>query len=498
MNWGSIRLRLILWNIVIMGLVLVAAGVALTFSVRTFLSSAVDRDLADRAHGAAARWSRFNPSRIPQGPPNANAPRPGARRSPPPGATAQERRGFYRWPRFLNREGHSLMPFMGDVPWDEASALVSGQAGFERYSTLTVEGEVLRIFSVPIWRGEEIEGVIQVAHPLTEQQRLEDGLARTLQMLIPLALLVAGVGGAFLTDRALRPVKRITAEAGRIGAQDLSRRLEVTGKDELSELASTFNGMIARLEAAFKQMEQAYEQQRRFTADASHELRTPLTTIKANTSLALCGEPTPAEYREALQAADEAADSMNRIVQDLLLLARSDGGQLGLSMQPVSLQDLLGRAATLVRDAESAEIEIRPIDPELGVVGDSHHLVRLFVNLLENAVRHTPADGRVTLSADRDPKDATRVVIRVVDTGEGIPAQHLPHVCERFYRVDAARSHSSRGGTGLGLSICQSIVQAHSGSLNLASEVNRGTTVTVTLPMAELPAPKPRVLTNFR
>jgi len=498
MNWGSIRIRLIFWNVVIMALVLVAAGVALTYSVRAFLSAAVDRDLADRAHGAAARWNRFDPQRIPQGPPNTSAPGPSARRSPPPGATEQERRGFYRRPRFLNREGRSLVPFAEDIPWDEATALVSGQAGVERYSHLTVEGEALRIFSIPLMRGDEIEGVIQVAHPLTEQQRLEEGLERTLLMLIPLALLVAGIGGAFLTDRALRPVKRITAEAARIGAQDLSHRLEVTGRDELSELAATFNGMIARLEAAFHQLEQAYEQQRRFTADASHELRTPLTTIKANTSLALCGEPTPAEYREALEAADEAADTMNRIVQDLLLLARSDGGQLGLSLQPVSIREILTRAAALVSGEGSAPIEIEPIAPDLGVVGDSHHLVRLFVNLLENAVRHTPASGRITLSARMEPGAGDHVVVHVADTGEGIPPQHLAHVCERFYRVDAARSHSSRGGTGLGLAICQSIVQAHSGKLTIASEVGRGTTVTLLLPRAELLATEPRVLAATR
>jgi len=498
MNWGSIRIRLIFWNGVIMALVLIAAGMALSYSVRTFLSDSINRDLADRAHGAAARWNRFDPARFPQGPPNSAVTGQTARRSPPPGASEPEKRGFYRRPRYLNREGKPLMPFSEDVAWDEGASLVSSLAGVERYSTLVVEGEALRIFSIPLMRGDEIEGVVQVAHPLTEQRRLEDGLERTLLMLIPLALLVAGVGGAFLTDRALRPVKRITEEAARIGAQDLSHRLEVTGKDELSELAATFNGMIARLEAAFHQMEQAYEQQRRFTADASHELRTPLTTIKANTSLALCGEPTPAEYREALEAADEAADSMNRIVQDLLLLARSDGGQLGLSLQAVSVRELLDRAAAQVVDDACAHIEVQPAVADFSVVGDAHHLVRLFVNLLENAARHTPATGRITLSAQADPQDANQVVIRVTDTGEGIPPQHLAHVCERFYRVDAARAHDSRGGTGLGLAICQSIVQAHTGTLGITSDVGRGTTVTVTLPRADAAVADPRELIAAR
>jgi heavy metal sensor kinase len=479
---SSVRVWLVLWNIAVMALVLGAFGFALSFSVRAFLDDSIDQELAERAHAKASEWTQGGRSHVEPGPPGGFSFEEGTpRRSPPPGASERERHGFYWRPRLMNLDGQSMVPNLGDAPWDDAAFILS-LAGQERYSTVPVEGETVRVFSAPLRFGEEIDGVVQVAHPLTDQRRLLDGLTRTLLMLIPLALVVSGVGGAFLTSRALRPVKKITEEAAQIGAHDLSRRLEVPGTDELSTLAGTFNAMIARLETAFHDMERAYEQQRRFTADASHELRTPLTTIKANTSLALCGEPTLEEYRETIEAADEAADTMNRIVQDLLLLARSDGGQLGLRAEPAPIRGILERAAGLVKDRERAPIVVDVADADLCVHGDPHHLLRLFVNLAENAARHTPPDGRVVLAARADGPSDT-VQITVTDTGEGIPAEHLPHVCERFYRVDAARSRG-RGGTGLGLSICQSIVSAHGGVMTIDSERGRGTTVSVVLPQA--------------
>jgi signal transduction histidine kinase len=258
----------------------------------------------------------------------------------------------------------------------------------------------------------------------------------------------------------------------------------VEGHDELSELAATFNGMLGRLEQAFLRLALALEQQRRFTADASHELRTPLTIIKAHTSLALEEERTNQEYRQALVAADRAADATTRIVQDLLLLARADAGQLrpeappaGMR-RPTPIREVLDSAAEAFRGPAIAPIRIELPDPSPAVPGDRSQLVRLFSNLLENAVRHTPPDGRIVVSVAEQPPG---LVVRVADTGEGISPEHLPHVCERFYRVDAARTRR-QGGTGLGLAICASMVEAHGGSLAIDSVVGRGTTVTVRLP----------------
>src|SRR5436309_9475578 len=171
-----------------------------------------------------------------------------------------------------------------------------------------------------------------------EYDRLWQGLVWTLLALLPLSLLVAGMGGLFLTDRALRPVHQVTQAAAQIGVEDLSRRLKVHGRDELAELAATFNGMIARLEAAF-------EQQQRFTADASHELRTPLARIKVTTSMALAGEQSSEEYQTALRIADQAADVMDRLIQQLLLLARADAGQLPIERSRLDLNLVLQEAA---------------------------------------------------------------------------------------------------------------------------------------------------------
>jgi heavy metal sensor kinase len=491
MKWHSVRVRLTLWNVGVLALVLGVLGITLAYTTRASLAASVDRALADRGHEIASRWMGR-----PMFPPRAG---PFGAFPAPPRSAGEPSRGspaYFRRARFLDLEGRSIFPAPpGEDPleaWDHDTFLVASLAGKELYSTVSFDGEPVRVFSVPLIRDDEIEGVVQVAHSMADQKRLLDGLTFTLLLLIPVALVTAGVGGLFLTDRALRPVREITQTAAQISAEDLSRRLKVAGGDEFAELGATFNGMIGRLEEAFNRLETAYEQQRRFVGDASHELRTPLTTIKANTSLALVGEPTPEEYREALLAADEAADTMNRIVQDLLLLARSDGGQLGLQMRPTPLDTVLERCAATFRRPETARITLDLPREPLVAHADGHHLTRLFNNLLENAVRHTPPEGEITLSARRSRPQTLEVSVR--DTGEGIAPEHLPHVCDRFYRVDAARAragYSAGTGTGLGLAICRSIVQAHGGELHIESELGRGTTVTVTLPEARDGSPSP-------
>ena len=228
-------------------------------------------------------------------------------------------------------------------------------------------------------------------------------LTRALLTLIPLILLIAGAGGAFLTGRTLRPIRAITQAANHIEAQDLSGRLTVSGNDEFSELATTFNGMLARLEGAFRKLTVAYEQERRFTADASHELRTPLTVIKAHTSLALeslalDGQPTAAEYRESMEAIDAAVDQTNRLVQSLLLLARSDAGKLSLCLGPVSLPEIGSRAAHVVGKSNEAAIRVCIPEAVPPIEGDAEALLQVFTNLLTNAVRHTPPREEITLT----------------------------------------------------------------------------------------------------
>jgi heavy metal sensor kinase len=328
------------------------------------------------------------------------------------------------------------------------------------------------VLSMPIERRGRVDRVLQLAYPLDGVQREIDALTSTLLALLPFGLLAAGLGGAFLTDRALRPVREIAGTAARLGAGDLSERLPVGGRDEFSELSSSFNAMLARLEEAF-------DRQRRFTADASHELRTPLSIIQANTSLAL-EHPWPEErYREFLTAIDAAAARQSRIVEELLFLARADAGRLARDVGPVCLLEVLEEAAESVSRPERPGIRLEPLDPALMVPGSGSELTRLFTNLLENAVRHTPPEGTVTVSA---VVDALSVTVAVTDTGEGIAPEHLPHLGERFYRVDAARTSTvGTGGTGLGLAICRSITEAHGGRMTIDSRVGEGTSVRVRL-----------------
>jgi signal transduction histidine kinase len=356
-----------------------------------------------------------------------------------------------------------------EEPWDQ-QAFVRSLEGRTIYSTIRERGTPMRILSMPIERRGQIQQVVQLAYPLDGVLREINGLTATLLALVPCALLAAGLGGAFLTGRALRPVREIAETTAGLGASDLSERLLVAGSDEFSELSASINAMLARLEEAF-------ERQRRFTADASHELRTPLSIIQANTSLGL-EHPWPEErYHEFLTAIDAAARRQSRIVEELLFLARADAGKLARDVGPVCLLEALEEAAEAVSRPGQACIQLGAIDPGLMARGSGSELTRLFTNLLENAVRHTPADGRVTISTT---VEATSVTVTVADTGEGIAPEHLPRLGERFYLVDGARS-AATGGNGLGLAICRSIIEAHGGRMSIESKVGEGTTVRVCL-----------------
>lgn len=465
----SVRLRLTFWNVGVLAVVLLIFLIAMHLAVRFYMFKSIDSQLRNQANGFAQRFAR----------PDNDAPERPLR--------LRGYRNNYRWMRLFDTQGRSMTPWrlpatVQESPWD-MGAFRAGLDGRSRFSTIdtTIESEAmsLRVYSVPLERDGQRVGVMQIALSLTEVYRLQRGLTLIVLLLAPLALLAAGFGGLFLTDRMLFPVREITRAADDLNAEDLSRRLPVTGDDEFAHLATTINRMLIRLQGAFTRLETMVEQERRFTSDASHELRTPLTAIKANTSLALRGERTPEQYRTALIAADRAADMMNRMVQDLLLLARSDGGQLTIAPQSIAPGELLREVIKLAGEKEGqAQVRVAEIDPALRLWGDPHHLTRLLLNLLENALRHTPATGEITLGARAA---GTATVLTVIDTGEGIPAEHLPHIIERFYRVDTARARQ-HGGTGLGLAICQSIVDAHQGQMTLSSVEGQGTTVTVTVP----------------
>lgn len=476
-RWDTVRLRITLWNVAVLALILGAMGGVVRYRVQADRLAMVDRTLAERAHEMGRRFS------VAPSPPARNHPDPGQSRLLDPVTAGAEGTALARpmrpgvlpplEPRILPRDRAGREHWAR--PWNQDS-YVHSLAGRTTYSTVWDGGVPMRILSMPIERGGRIEEVLQLAYPLGGVLRELDALTATLLALVPVALLAAGLGGAFLTGRALRPVREIAGTAARLGASDLSERLPVSGRDEFSRLAMSINAMLARLEEAF-------ERQRRFTADASHELRTPLSIIRANTSMAL-EHPWPEDrYREFLRAVDIAAGRQTRIVEELLFLARADAGMLARDVGPVCLIEVLEEAAEAVsRPAHTGLqpcIRLEPLDPALMVSGSGSELTRLFTNLLENAVRHTPPEGTITVSTT---VDAQSVIVTVRDTGEGIPPEHLPHLGERFYRVDAARS-TGTGGTGLGLAICRSITEAHGGWMTIESSVGEGTAVRIQLPL---------------
>jgi signal transduction histidine kinase len=531
---GSIRTQLIVWNIVALALLLGLLGLVTHFVVRTFIINGIRQQLEEHIQAFQDHMPPFGPPggrdgggprfHNPDGPHDAGPPQAerqddlaglydlmedaGEEQGPDdmaqvsaPGAGLARRGGntsFFRPDRGRHPGGPPnggpdklyIYDLDGQPQGESTHALADRPAfdlakdGQERDDTMLVDSEISYVVTRPIRdHDHKIKFVAQAFRSLVEVYDVIENLDRALLALIPVGLIGAGMAGAYLTDRVLRRVRGLTEVAGLIGARNLSDRLPVTGNDEFSELAGTFNGLLGRLEAAFAEQQRALEQQRRFTADASHELKTPLTIIKGNTSMALEVPTASTGYRQTLQDIDRAADTMSSLVQDLLLLARSDGGQLGRDPIELLVRELLERAASAVAHHKGALIALQIEDDALCVPGNEGELVRLFTNLLDNATRYTPPGGRITVRAARQ---GGRVVIAVADTGPGIAPEHLPHLGERFYRVDSSRSRPA-GGTGLGLSICKSIVEAHSGTLSFQSTLGVGTTVTVTLPAVAAP-----------
>src|SRR5881275_1247208 len=305
-----------------------------------------------------------------------------------------------------------------------------------------------------------------------------------------LALLVAAIGGYWLAGKALRPVKMITRTANEIHATDLRRRLHLKRRDEFGELAATFDQMLARLEAAFKRQTQ-------FTADASHELRTPLTIIDLEINRALTQIKQPEDYRHVLEQIQAENEQMAAIVNSLLLLARTDTGQVTLDLQEVDLSDIaLASVERLLPLARRSQMTLATGDlPEVLVRGDPQYLGQMLTNLIENGIKYTSGIGKrvyVELACEQKRWG----VVRVQDDGPGISEEHLPSLFERFYRVEKARSrrqkvavqssmsdHVKLGGSGLGLSIVQWIVQAHGGEIRVESKIGAGSLFEVRMPL---------------
>ncbi|MGQ0505900.1 MAG: sensor histidine kinase [Myxococcaceae bacterium] len=292
---------------------------------------------------------------------------------------------------------------------------------------------------------------------------------------LPLSVLLAGFAGYLLAWRALLPVRRMTEQARRITAQRLSERLDAPNtRDELGQLALTFNEVFARLERSFEQM-------RRFTADASHELRTPLAAIRALGEVALNSPEETSGQREALSSILEEADSLRTLVDSLLTLSRADAGQYPLDLQPVKLSELARNVANQleVLAEEKGQTLVVETDGDPTVAVDASLLRRALTNILDNAIQFGPAGSQIVLRVCL--KNGSTARVEVMDDGPGVPLVHLAHVFERFYRVDPSRPRS-RGGTGLGLAIARWAVEVHGGEIGVESNGLKGSVFFFSLP----------------
>lgn len=350
------------------------------------------------------------------------------------------------------------------------------QQGTPIYETLrqTNDTATFRVYTLPLSSFNQV--ALQIGQSLADVQQTQAEIIRLLVMIIAVTAALAFVTGLFLANRALVPVRALTSTAQSITEKDLHQRVSLEASDsELHLLVATFNGMLERLE-------QAFQRQSRFTADAAHELRTPLSVMQTGIDVILSEERNASQYRSALVTIQEEVERLTQLTIKLLTLARADSKQRFLERYPLDLALLLNTVLDqLTPLAEEKRLVIkRHLISQLMIVGDEGQLIQMALNLIENAIKYTPSGREVHIHLYQRKNQA---YFTIDDTGLGIPVKHLPHLFERFYRVDSARNRN-QGGFGLGLPIAQEIARLHGGEITVASKEGVGSQFTVTLPIS--------------
>lgn len=344
------------------------------------------------------------------------------------------------------------------------------------YHNVSIGGSEWRVRTSPIVFGQNVVGSIQVAGSLAPVHQALRGLLFTILFSGAIAGLGAALLSRVLARRVIQPITDITQAASYIaGAKDLSTRLEYDGPmDEIGQLNAVFNQMMQRLEHIFTV-------QQRFVADISHELRTPLTTVRGNVELI----KRYGVDDQGIEAIYSEVDRMSRLVNDLLMLARADYGGLEIELHPLDLDSLImdvfqnGKSMAHAK-ARALEFKLTHIEP-LQINGNPDRMKQVLFNLIDNAIKHTLDGGTIALSLARQGQYA---VIRVSDTGIGIPPEHVERIFDRFYQTDPSRVHHNHSdGFGLGLSIAKWIVEAHQGTITVESQPQRGTTFIISVPL---------------
>ncbi|MEO7000361.1 MAG: ATP-binding protein [Ktedonobacterales bacterium] len=533
--FGGVRARLTLWYLAILALVFLVFGVILVNVVAQNSEVTQRKELTFAATRLAATYSaadgQLHVDRLLSA---HNLPA----KTPAPAAELPGKSAPYTYALPLARDGFALLLTSQDAVTQEIGPLTpagmaqarqmllnvslknsaqigqvglgatSAYDGFQiaALSVADIPGQPMRVvYSVyisSITSGGKQAGTLLVGEPEVSDQTRQS-VAQGLLVAGPITLLVAAVGGYWLASRAMRPVRLITRAAQEIGATDLSRRLRLKQRDELGELASTFDTMLDRLEAAFAR-------QRQFTADASHELRTPLTIVNLEVSHALAAPRTTDEYAQALITIQAENLAMSRLVDDLLTLARADAGvphRGGATVEPLDLSDLALEAVERMAPlAQQRGVTLLAGDlPETPIMGECALLTRALVNLVENGVKYTAGVGTlvtVAVGSQRDAQGQLWASATISDDGPGIDAAHIPHLFDRFYRADAARTRDTgqpivcevdeamevKGGSGLGLAIAQWAAEAHGGRIEICSTAGNGSTFTLLLPQCGISA----------
>jgi two-component system, OmpR family, heavy metal sensor histidine kinase CusS len=365
---------------------------------------------------------------------------------------------IFRSPRFLLAQSPLPMPVNTGVS----------------FLTTNLDSQQYRIAQKSVWIDAQLFHV-SAAVPTEPFDQALDRFRLIEKRFLPLLVVLASILGYWLSGRALAPVNRIIRSAEQIGLQNLSRRLEVPkAADELRRLTVTLNAMLERIESSVKRI-------RQFTANASHDLRTPLSLIRTHAELALRRTRTEYEYRESLTRILSVSEETTQLIEALLTLARTDAGAAHLRFTQLELTPLLqkiGRQVSLLAHSKDLFFSSDLSNESLFVAGDCAALESMFLAILDNAVKYTPAGGSVCFRSSGAPRE---VVIEVEDTGVGIAVEDLPRVFDRFFRADQVRSREVPG-SGLGLSIAHWIAGTHKGRIEVESAIGSGSLFRIVLP----------------
>jgi heavy metal sensor kinase len=390
----------------------------------------------------------------------------------------------------IGRKSDNLRNVQLPISLNALKNATKGSITFE--TNRSIGNTPLRIITFPVIENDHVTKIVQIASSLEEVEDALNTLFLILIIAVPLALMIAILGGQFLAHKALKPVDNITQTARVITSQNLNQRIApLKVKDEISRLIETFNEMISRLDQSFRQVKQ-------FSSDASHELKTPLTILKGEVEVTLRKERSLQEYQQTLKSNLEEINRMSQIVEDLLLLSRADVGEIGLNKEDINLSEIFNEVVTqmdMLATSKKLRLFASNHHQDIHMFGDALRIRELFINLIENGIKYTEQGGaiRVALSKEYDPLGRNSsggtegekeefVKIVVSDTGIGIAKEDQERIFNRFFRVDKARSREE-GGSGLGLSICKWIVEAHQGEIRVESELGKGSSFIVKLPL---------------